>query len=88
MFAVIESVVTEEGRNRVKSRNGFEEAQEAKCPLKLLRLVTMEHSLKMNNVSDDEARYIAEDRYHRISMRPVKTLAEYFDASRISMGPL
>jgi hypothetical protein len=79
MFAMIESVVTEEGWNRVKSRSGFEAAETAKCPLLLLALVTTEHSLTMNNVSDAEAKYIAEDRYHKVSMGPVKTLAEYSD---------
>jgi hypothetical protein len=33
----------------------------------------------MNNVSDAEAKYIAEDRYHKVSMGSVKTLAEYSD---------
>jgi hypothetical protein len=37
----------------------------------------MEHSLKMNNVSDKEARYIAEDRYHKLTMGPTRSLAEY-----------
>mgnify|MGYP003386305885 CR=1 FL=1 len=85
MFAIMESVVTDEGWNRVKSRNGFAAALAAKCPLLLMRLVTMEHSLKMNNVSDDEAKYIAEDRYHRISMGPVRTLAEYFEVFNMAV---
>ena len=79
MFAILESVVTEEGWNRVKSRNGFADALEKKCPLKLIRLIKTEHSLKMNNVSDKEARYIAEDRYNRIMMGPSKSLAEYYE---------
>ena len=79
MCAILESVVTDEGWNRVKSRNGFADAQREKCPLLMLRLVTMEHSLKMNNVTDDEARYIAEDRYHKVRMGPQMSLAEYFD---------
>eukprot|EP00603_Paraphysomonas_imperforata_P014478 CAMPEP_0114457200 /NCGR_PEP_ID=MMETSP0104-20121206/4038_1 /TAXON_ID=37642 ORGANISM="Paraphysomonas imperforata, Strain PA2" /NCGR_SAMPLE_ID=MMETSP0104 /ASSEMBLY_ACC=CAM_ASM_000202 /LENGTH=636 /DNA_ID=CAMNT_0001629735 /DNA_START=83 /DNA_END=1990 /DNA_ORIENTATION=+ len=79
MFAVLESVVTEEGWNRVKSRNGFADSLANKCPLKLIKLIKMEHSLKMNNVSDKEARYIAEDRYHRITMGPTKSLAEYYE---------
>ena len=79
MFAIIESVVTDEGWNRVKSRNGFTDALAEKCPLLLLRLVTMEHSLKMNNVTDNEARYIAEDRYHKVMMGPTRSLAEYSD---------
>jgi hypothetical protein len=79
MFAIVESCVTDEGWNRVKSRNGFAEALAAKCPLLLLRLVTMEHSLKMNNVTDNEARYIAEDRYHKVMMGPMRSLAEYYD---------
>ena len=79
MFAILESVVTEEGWNRVKSRNGFADALANKCPLRLIKLIKMEHSLKMNNVSDKEARYIAEDRYHRITMGPTRSLAEYYD---------
>jgi hypothetical protein len=79
LFAIIESTVTEEGWNRVKSRSGFSVALNEKCPLKLLSLVTMEHSLKMNSVTDDEAQYIAEDRYHKVSMGPTRTLAEYYD---------
>lgn len=79
MSALLESVVSEEGWNRVKSRNGFTEAEREKCPLKLMNLVITEHSLKMNNVSDDEARYIAEDRYHKVAMGPTRTLAEYSD---------
>ena len=72
-------MVTDEGWNRVKSRNGFTDALAEKCPLLLLRLVTMEHSLKMNNVTDNEARYIAEDRYHKVMMGPTRSLAEYSD---------
>ena len=79
MFAILESVVTEEGWNRVKSRTGFTEAETAKCPLELLKLINLEHSLKMNNVSDNEARYIAESRYNNVSQGPVRTLAEYAD---------
>jgi hypothetical protein len=36
-----------------------------------------DHSLKMNNVSDKEARYIAEDRYHKLTMGPTRSLVEY-----------
>jgi hypothetical protein len=36
-----------------------------------------DHSLKMNNVSDKEARYIAEDKYHKLTMGPTRSLAEY-----------
>ena len=79
MFALLERVVTDEGLNRVKSRAGFANAEAIKCPLLLLRLIVMEHSLKMNNVTDKEARYIAEDRYHKISMHPEASLAEYSD---------
>lgn len=79
MFAILESVVTEEGWNRVKSRAGFDKAETDKCPLELMKLINVEHSLKMNNVSDNEARYIAEDRYHRVAQGPTRSLAEYAD---------
>ena len=75
----MESVVTEEGWNRVKSRTGYQEAEAIKCPLELFKLINIEHSLKMNNVSDNEARYIAEDRYHKVAMGPTRSLAEYSD---------
>ena len=79
MCAILESVVTEEGWNRVKSRSGFADAQTSKCPLEMIKLVKMEHSLKMNNVSDKEARYIAEDRYNKVVMGPTRSLAEYYE---------
>ena len=86
MFALLERVVTAEGWNRVKSREGFAEAETRKCPLMLLRIIVMEHSLKMNNVTDNEARYIAEDRYHKILMHSEASLAEYGDEFQLCVS--
>jgi hypothetical protein len=41
----------------------------------MLQLIKTEHALKMNNVSDGEAQYIAETRYSRIKMLLEMSLA-------------
>jgi hypothetical protein len=72
IFSILQQAVTTEGWNRVKARTGFEAARGARDPNALLKLIKTEHSLKMNNVSDGEARYIAETRYNLVRY-PSKT---------------
>jgi hypothetical protein len=85
IFSILQQAVTTEGWNRVKARTGFEAARGARDPNALLKLIKTEHSLKMNNVSDGEARYIAETRYNRIRQVAGMSLAEYSDAFHMAV---
>ena len=85
MFSLLQQAVTTEGWNRVKARSGFGEAKANRDPNALLDIIKTEHSLKMNNVSDGEARYIAESRYNRIRMLPDMSLADFMDAFQMTV---
>ncbi len=77
MFGVTTQTVSDEGMDRVRNRAGFSDVQNAWCPLELVKLVEAEHSLQINNVSEEEAKYVAARRYNTIKMLPQQSLSEY-----------
>jgi hypothetical protein len=77
MFGVTTQTVSDEGMDRVKNKAGFADVQTAWCPLELVRLIEAEHSLQMNNVSEEEAKYVAARRYNTAKMLPQQSLSDY-----------
>lgn len=70
MFGVATQTLSNEGMDRVRNRAGFADVQNAWCPLELVKLAEAEHSLQMNNVSEEEAKYVAARRYNTLKMLP------------------
>jgi hypothetical protein len=86
IYSQLEACVTTEGFDKVSRMAGFAaamiDAKGGRDPRALLALIVAEHSLKTDNVSDEEAIYIAETRYQRLRMTPEQSLTDFNKAFR------
>jgi hypothetical protein len=74
MFAMLESVVTDEGWNRVKvAHSGFTEAE--KYPLELLKILNMKCTMYLTTKQ-------YRNRYHKINMGPMRATKSLADRVR------
>jgi hypothetical protein len=83
IYSLLEGCVTVEGFDKVSRMGGFAATVAEngdRDPRALLALIVAQHTLKTNDVSDDEAKYIAEQRYGRLRMTPEQSLTEFNNA--------
>jgi hypothetical protein len=83
IYSLLEACVSTEGYDKVSRMAGFANTVNAageRDPKAQLALIVAEHTLKTDNVSDTEAKYIAERRFDRIRMLDGMTLTEFTKA--------
>jgi hypothetical protein len=85
IYSQLEACVTIEGFDKVSRMAGYADTVDDhgnRDPRALLALIIAEHTLKTDNVSDPEAKYIAKRRYERMRMSPEQSLTDFTKAFR------
>ena len=88
IFGLIQQVVTDEGLERVTALEIYEEVREKADPLLLYHLVRRVHSLQMDRRSEEDAKYIAIQRYHAIRQLSGCSLMDYKAAFDMAVKPM
>ena len=86
MYALFTQIVSDEALDRISTKDGFEAAENERDPLQLLILIKNEHSLHMNDVTGEEAKYVAQMRYNRMRQIAGMPLTEYLERFEMAVA--
>jgi hypothetical protein len=77
MFGLIMSCLSTEGVDMVRDNANWEKVNNDKNPLALIQIIKNVHSLKLQHIDIEEARYVAMQRYFNIRHLPGVSLTDY-----------
>jgi hypothetical protein len=83
IYALMRQVTSEDGMSRVENLAGYAAASESRDPCALFALIRGEHSLRTNNMSEREAKHVAEKRYWKLRQGHKQPDSEYADEFRL-----
>jgi hypothetical protein len=86
IYALIRQVTSEDGMSRVENLAGYAAVALARDPVALVALVKSEHSLRTNNMSEREAKHVAEKRYWRLRQGPKQPDSEFADEFKMCVA--
>ena len=86
IFALMRQVISEEGMSRVENLAGYIAVEVSRDPCALFALIRSEHSLRTNNMSEREAKHVAEKRYWRLRQGLKQSDAEFADEFRLCVS--
>ena len=86
IYALMRQVTSEDGMSRVENLAGYAAVEASRDPCALFALIRSEHSLRTNNMSEREAKHVAEKRYWRLRQGFKQSDAEFADEFRLCVS--
>ncbi len=82
MFGVIFECLSDEGSEMVREHKDWSDTNRENNPLKLINIIIIKnvHSLRLQNIDNAEAQYIAMQKYQNIRQVPGMSMTEYRNA--------